>query len=974
MRIPTQILGIFLLLLGGWIGFDLVSHLIVESLWFQELGYLPVFLLRLQTQGILWTIATCFSAFFCLGNIWLTHRFKYPSRSRKAQEYSPLEIPLFSPQFSEAPQSLNSSESSLKLLGFFGLALSLSLLVGLMIIHYGQICLNYWDINAKLPTVLLQQPLNFELNSIRQLLREFYQQKWLLGFWLILSIPLLIKPDFCLSAIALIFSLVLGFIASYQWANILPYFNQTSFNITEPLFHKEISFYIFSLPIADLITFGLSGLCLYTLIACTLIYLLSGDSLIKGKFPGFSRQQKQHLYGLSGLLMCAIALRYWLLRYHLVYSPEGVTYGASYTDVTTRLPAYIILSVISGAIGIFFLWQTRYKIPIKNINIKILLAFFSINFWLTFGIPTITQKLIVEPNELAREIPYIKRSISFTRKAFDLTRIDVKTFDPLENLTINDLEKNHLTIKNIRLWDKDPILKTNRQLQQIRSYYSFPDADIERYSLKESNNPKTEKQQVFLAARELDYSGVPQQAQTWVNQNLVYTHGYGFTMSPVNTVVAGGLPDYFVKDIGVNKGDEPSSLGIKNEAIKASLPISHPRIYYGEITNNQIMVPSNVKEFDYPQGDQNVYNTYEGKGGISLNNLGKKLIFSQYLKNWEILFVRNFIPTTKLLFRRNINQIIRQIAPFLRYDQDPYLVVADITKYTKESGENYLYWMIDAYTTSDRYPYSDPGNNPFNYIRNSVKVVIDAYNGSVNFYIANPEDPLIQTWQKIFPSLFHNLEEMPESLREHIRYPVDLFSIQSERLLTYHIEDTQVFYNREDLWRVPNEIYGNKQQAVKPYYLIMKLPTEKDEEFILLLPFTPASRNNLIAWLAGRSDGKNYGKLLLYQFPKQRLIYGPEQIEALINQDPIISEQISLWNRQGSKAIQGNLLVIPIEQSLLYVEPLYLEASENGLPTLVRVIVTYQNRIVMAETLEQALQELFQSQKPKPTTIIRPVE
>mgnify|MGYP001806190442 CR=1 FL=1 len=976
MRIPTKILGIFLLLLGGWIGFDLVSHLIVESLWFQELGYLPVFLLRLQTQGILWTIATCFSAFFCLGNIWLTHRFKYPSRSRKAQEYSPLEIPLFSPQFSEPHQYLNSSESSLKLLGFFGLALSLSLLVGLMIIHYGKICLNYWDINAKLPTVLLQQPVNFELHRIRQIFREFDQQKWLLGLWLILSIPLLIKPDFCLSMIALIFSLALGFIASYQWANILPYFHQTSFNITEPLFHKEISFYIFSLPIADLITFGLLGLFLYTLIACTLIYLLSGDSLTQGKFRGFTRQQQQHLYGLSGLLMCAIALRYWLLRYHLVYSPEGVTYGASYTDVTTRLPAYIILTVISGAIGLFFLWQTRHKILIKNINIKIILAFCLINLGLNLGIPTAVQKLIVQPNELARERPYIKRTINFTRNAFDLTRVDVKTFDPQGNLKKSDLEKNDLTIKNIRLWDKVPILKTNRQLQQIRSYYSFPDADIERYSIKniDLDNKTSEKQQVFVAARELDYNGVPPQAQTWVNKHLVYTHGYGFTMSPVNKVARGGLPDYFVKDIGVNNADSSSDLDITSEEIKKTIPINKPRIYYGEITNNEVMIPSTVKEFDYPKGDQNVYNTYDGSGGVAMANIWQKLIFAKYLNNWQILFVRNFVDNTRVLFRRNINQRVRAIAPFLRYDKDPYLVIVDKTENIKEAGESYLYWIIDAYTTSDRYPYSDGGKNAFNYIRNSVKVVIDAYNGTVSFYVSHPEDPLIQTWQKIFPGLFQTWEKMPETLQKHIRYPVDLFSIQSERLLIYHIEEPQVFYNREDLWRVPNEIYGSKQQAVTPYYLIMKLPTEKDEEFILLLPFTPASRNNLVAWLAGRSDGKNYGKLLLYQFPKQRLIYGPEQIEALINQEPVISEQISLWNRQGSRVIQGNLLVIPIEQSLLYVEPLYLEATENGLPTLVRVIVTDENRIVMAETLEKALKELFQSQKSQPTTIIRPVE
>jgi len=694
--------------------------------------------------------------------------------------------------------------------------------------------------------------------------------------------------------------------------------------------------------------------------------------------------------------MLATALLYWLGRYALLYSRGDVTYGANYADVTVRLPVYGFLSIVAGAIALLMLFQVgQFKLPNQIVK-KIILAWLSLSFFGGWLLPKIVQQLIVKPNELAREQPYIQRSIAFTQEAFDLKRIEIKTFDPAGKLTYKDLEKNQLTISNIRLWDKRPLLQTNRQLQQIRPYYTFPDADIDRYTIKNETAKKgdAESKQVILAARELDYTAVAPEAQTWVNEHLVYTHGYGFTLSPVNTVGVGGLPDYFVKDIGVAAQTGETALDITSDRIRASIPIGYPRIYYGEVTDTDVMTGTKVKEFDYPSGEDNVYNTYSGRGGIAIGSMWRRLLFANYLKNWQMALTRNFTPETKLLYRRNINKRVRAIAPFLRYDSDPYLVVAnanlskdDIEKERDKIGNeikpspsandkspNYLYWIIDGYTASARYPYSDPGKNEFNYIRNSVKVVIDAYNGSVDFYVAYPSDPIIDSWIRIFPGLFKPLDKMPPAIRKHIRYPVDLLSVQSERLLAYHMEDPQVFYNREDLWRVPNEIYGSEQQPVAPYYLITKLPTETSEEFILLLPFTPVSRNNLIAWLAGRSDGGDYGKLLLYLFPKQRLVYGPEQIEALINQDPIISEQISLWNRQGSKAVQGNLLVIPIEQSLLYVEPLYLEAERNSLPTLVRVIVAYENRIVMAENLDLALKALFQAKSTNKPAIIRPVE
>jgi len=673
----------------------------------------------------------------------------------------------------------------------------------------------------------------------------------------------------------------------------------------------------------------------------------------------------------------------------LVYSPRGVSYGASYTDVVVQLPIYNILCVLGLAIAFYLLWRTifwRAKSQYRQFVFYGLGAYLFVVVAAGSVLPTIVQYLIVQPNELQREQTYIQRTIALTRQAFGLETIDARTFNPQGDLTTAAIQANDLTIRNIRLWDQRPLLETNRQLQQFRPYYRFPDADIDRYTLEAeaaANRPAsanqspapaeiaaTERRQVLIAARELDYSAVPEQAQTWINQHLIYTHGYGFTMSPVNTVGPGGLPEYFVKDIA---GSNEGALSTSSEAVRDSIPIGQPRIYYGEITNTYVMTGTRVRELDYPSGSDNAYNSYSGLGGIVIGSGWRKGLFAMYLKDWQMLFTRDFLPETKVLFRRNVKSRIQAIAPFLKFDSDPYLVSADGSP-AFSGRDNYLYWMVDAYTTSDRYPYSDPDNNGINYIRNSVKIVIDAYNGSVKFYIADPTDPIIATWSAIFPGMFQPLSDMPVTLRSHIRYPLDYFAIQSERLMTYHMTDTQVFYNREDQWQIPNEIYGSESRPVEPYYLITSLPTVPFEEFILLLPYTPKQRTNLIAWLAARSDGENYGKLLLYNFPKERLVYGTEQIEARINQDPVISQQISLWNRQGSRAIQGNLLVIPIEQSLLYVEPIYLEATQNSLPTLVRVVVAYENRIVMAQTLEQALQAIFQPEVTPAPAIIRPFE
>jgi hypothetical protein len=978
---------VIIVCLGLWIILDLASHLGAEIFWFQEVGYLPTFLVRLITQGALWVGVFSLSMIYLLGNLTLAKRWQYPQSlkiepARIEKTTLSRELTNFlSPQYKQVyktPQ-IATGNRQIKLFWLLPLTLSLSFLVGLIFTHYGQVALSYW--NGEINQVNSPFTILFRPEIVWNLSIRIISQVWYFVLALVMAIAVLIYSQFLLWAIAIIFSFGFGWLISQQWEKILLYLHSTPFNSTEPLFGKDISFYIFSLPVWELLAFWLIGLFLYGFLAVTLTYLVSGDSISQGIFPGFSPTQKRHLFGLGGGLMLVIAFGFWLSRYELVYSPRGVSFGASFTDVKIQLPADTMLCVLAVAIAFYLLWQTLFWKPksqhhqwvIYGLGIYLLLLIAG-----DFIVPAVVQSFIVQPNELQRETPYIERTIALTRQAFDLEAIDAQTFNPQGKLTQTDIKANDLTIRNIRLWDQEPLLKTNRQLQQIRPYYAFPDADIDRYIITNQTNqqepPTNEKRQVLIAARELDYNAVPQQAQTWVNRNLIYTHGYGFTMSPVNTVAPGGLPEYFVKDISGNG----AALTTANAAIRESIPIGEPRIYYGEISNTHVMTGTRVKELDYPSGSDNVYNTYDGSGGIRIGSLWRRWLFATYLKDWQMIFTRDFLPETKVLFRRNINQRIRAIAPFLQFDSEPYIVAADANPDDKNQqfpgAKNYLYWIVDAYTTSSRYPYSDQNNEGINYIRNSVKIVIDAYNGTVRFYVAQPQDPLIIAWSKIFPQMFQPLTNMPVNLLSHIRYPVDFFKIQSERLMIYHITNPQVFYNREDQWQIPKEIYGTEPRQLEPYYLITSLPGVPFEEFILLLPYTPKERTNLIAWLAARSDGENYGKLLLYNFPKERLIYGPEQIEARINQDPVISQQISLWNRQGSRAIQGNLLIVPIEQSLLYVEPIYLEATQNSLPTLVRVVVAYENRIVMAQTLEQALQAIFQPEITPAPAIIRPVE
>ncbi len=967
---------------------DIGARLSAEILWFQELGYLPMYLRRLGTQGLLGVVVFTLTAIYLLGNLALAQRLK-------------------SPELALDRQQISSHTRPFALRWLLPLTLGLSLLIGLILVHYGQMAIDQWQIDPNLPSVIPPAPVLFRPELIWQLAKQLLVHGWITFGVVVLAIAILVYPRLLLRAIAPILSILMATVLSRQWMRILPYFQATAFNRHDPVFGQDISLYVFSLPVGELLEFWLIGGCLYGFIAVLLTYLLAGDSLSQGRFGGFSRQQQRHLYGVGGSLMLVVGFSYGMSCYELLYSPRGVSYGASYTDIVVQLPAYGGLGILALAIAGYCFWGTisatrhllRWKLMLLAIGLDLGLALVT-----STVIPMAVQSLVVQPNELARETPYIQRTIKMTRQAFGLDKIDAQTFNPQDNLTEQTIQANDRTMRNIRLWDQEPLLATNRELQQIRLYYRFPDADIDRYLLasepptapkiSSSTAPQIENQippnpppkialepqQVLISARELEYTAVPKQAQTWVNQHLIYTHGYGFTVSPVNRVAPDGLPEYLVKDIGITAG---SPLTTASAAVRQSIPIGQPRIYYGENTNTYIMTGTKVKELDYPSGNDNVYNVYDGRGGINISSPGRRLLFAKYLNDWRMVLTPEFLPETKLLFRRNLNRRIRSIAPFLRFDRDPYLVAADARSNPKDAQDpSYLYWIVDAYTTSDRYPYSDVGKEGINYIRNSVKVVIDAYHGSVNFYITDPSDPIVTTWSKIFPDLFKPLSAMPVSLRSHLRYPADFFKIQSERLMTYHMTDPQVFYNREDQWQIPTEVYGDQPRLVEPYYLITSLPTVPFEEFILLLPYTPQQRTNLVAWLAARSDGENYGKLLLYTFPKQRLVYGPEQIEARINQDPVISQQISLWNRQGSRVIQGNLLIVPIsvakgstnDQSLLYVEPLYLEATQNKLPTLIRVIVAYENRIVMAKTLAQALTAIFKSSPTSvPPPIVRPV-
>ncbi|OGG16038.1 hypothetical protein A3D78_01385 [Candidatus Gottesmanbacteria bacterium RIFCSPHIGHO2_02_FULL_39_14] len=753
----------------------------------------------------------------------------------------------------------------------------------------------------------------------------------------------------------LIISLFFGLIASSSWQDVLKFINSSSFGVADPVFGRDIAFYIFSLPVFNLGLGLIRTLILLSLISCGAVYMLRGSlkiSSLLGKLGGAQLHklglptikeagQKEtlpsariHIGILLALFLTTIAAGTYLSLFKLLTSQSGPVFGAVFTDVNVMIPLLrvSILAMVFAALSCLY-W---------GINGKTSLLLGAVTIYFLVGlaqgiIPSIFQKLIVAPNELAKETPFIKNNIAATRHAFGLEGIEEREISGDKPLTAADIANNNLTIKNVRLWDRAPLLSTFSQIQEIRTYYEFVSVDNDRYTIDR------EIRQVMLSLRELATESLPN--KSWINERLTFTHGYGLAAGPVNQVTAEGLPVLFVKDL-------PPKSDVKE------LNVTRPEIYYGELSNDYVYVKTKSKEFDYPKGEENVYTTYEGRGGVEINSPIRRLFYAIRLGSLKLLLSNDITRDSKILYYRNIIERITKIAPFLTLDRDPYSVVAD----------GRIYWIIDAYTGSNLYPYSQPlplNGDRVNYIRNSVKVVIDAYDGTVTFYQADKDDPIINTYAKIFPKVFRPFSDIPKSLVTHLRYPEDIFTMQTAVYTTYHMDDPQIFYNKEDQWEIPivalegEKETSDKIPAMTPRHMIMKLPGEKIEEYILMLPFTPRAKDNLSAWMVARNDKEFYGKLLVYRFPKQKLIFGPKQVIGRINQDAEISGQISLWDQRGSQVIQGPLLVIPIEESLIYVRPLYLRAETGKIPELKRVIVAYENKIAMEETLEAGLTRIF---------------
>ena len=726
-----------------------------------------------------------------------------------------------------------------------------------------------------------------------------------------------------------VIAIVSGLRGSVHWDTVLGYNNAQPFNVTDPVFGRDLGFFVFTLPLWRLVHGWALALVAATMLLTLVLYVLQRSLVLTTRGPRLAAGARTHLLVLGAVLLALKAVGFWLDRFEIVFSPRGFIFGASYTDVNATLPVLGVLAVLAGVAALACLAQVgRPGLRLVAGGLGLLIVVWVVGLGVY---PAGLQRFRVSPNELAAERPYIEANIRMTRQAYGLDRIEEKEFPADESLDARALSRNEATIKNIRLWDYRPLLRTFGQLQEIRTYYKFVDVDNDRYRIN------GEYRQLMLSPRELSYQHL-QGGRNWINERLTYTHGYGVVVGPVTRITAEGLPEFFVKDIPPRSTDGFPA-------------VTRPEIYYGETANDYVLVRTRSQELDYPRGDQNVYTRYQGRGGIPISSWARRLAFAARFGEPKIILSDDLTPESRILMYRTVTPRIQRIAPFFSFDRDPYLVITD---------DGRLVWMLDGYTTTDRYPYSDPVRGMGNYIRNSVKVTVDAYHGTVTFYLADPSDPLVRTYARGFPGLLKPLETMPEDLKRHIRYPEDFFAIQARKYATYHMLDPQVFYNREDLWAVPRRTVEGRERDMEPYYTIMRLPHESKEEFILLTLFNPSRRDNMIGWLAARSDPPNYGRLIAYNFPKQKLVYGPRQIDARIDQDPVISQQLSLWNQRGSTVIRGSLLAIPLDQSLIYVQPLYLAASEQGaLPELRRVIVAHGNQIAMEPTLEASLSRIF---------------
>ncbi|HUT66341.1 MAG TPA: UPF0182 family protein [Spirochaetota bacterium] len=736
------------------------------------------------------------------------------------------------------------------------------------------------------------------------------------------------------SVVLLIMGLIMARYGSSKWDLVLKLLNRASFDLKDPVFGRDVSFFVFNLPVYNFLKSWSLGTVILTFIVVGLLYLISGQiTVVNNKFTA-SDQSKKHLITLLFLVTLIFAWNYLLKVFMILYSRKGIIYGAGFTDVKVSRPGYYIMiavSLLAAVLTFIGIKKRSFKQPLIAYGLLIGLAIV-----ITGIVPGIVQQISVKPNELVKELPFIENNINFTRRGYNLDIIEREQFPVNDSLSAEDFSPEKGIVKNIRLWDHRPLKLTFSQIQEFRLYYDFYDVDVDRYHFGD------EYRQVMLSAREINYNELPPEAQRWVNQKLVYTHGYGFVMTPVNEIGEEGLPVLLAMDI-------PPKISVP-------LKMDRPEIYYGEETIPYVIVNTDQPEFDYPKGDANEYTKYQGTGGIPIKNGLRKLWLTIRLRSLEIIFTGSLNPESRVMIHRSIQERVPKIAPFLKYDPNPYLVVHD--------GK--LFWLLDAYTTTDRFPYSSPYKDGYNYIRNSIKVTVDAYTGDVNYYTIDPNDPLIKTYSNIFPGMFKDISEMPDGLLAHVRYPMYIFSVQAELYSTYHMTDPQVFYNKEDKWTTPREIYEQSETDMIPYYTIIKFPDDvQNEEFVLIIPFTPTNKNNMLAWMAAMCDPESYGRIVEYKFPKEKLLYGPLQIESRIDQNSEISQLFTLWGQKGSSVIRGNLLVIPVKDSLIYVEPIYLRAEQSELPEMKRVIVGYQDRIGIGLTLEEALYKVFGTRTPE---------
>lgn len=742
--------------------------------------------------------------------------------------------------------------------------------------------------------------------------------------------------------LAIIVAYSVGQSTAQHWNDYLLFKHGLPFGIKDPVFNRDVGFYVFRLPFIQYLWqwLYLTLIAVFILSAAT-HYFDKAIRVLRGT-PAFASHVKVHLSILLGLILVVKAIGYRIEAFYLLYSDRGAAFGAGYTDINAQLLAYNILFVIALACAALLLINIYFRgiwLPLAGIGF---LAVSSLLLNVIY--PNLVQRFQVQPNEFGREAPYISHTIEFTRRGFDLEKVKDRELLKVDLLNMDAVKQNIATVNNIRLWDYRPLLETYRKQQELQPYYTFNTVGIDRYTIN------GRYRQVMLSARELNTDGLPD--KSWQNLHVFYTHGYGVVMSPVSDVVASGLPNYVIKDI-----PPKSTSGVQ---------VTHPGIYYGEMTNDYIVVGTTMKENDYPlpATNQTAETKYTGKGGVPIGGGLARMAAALRFGDINILISNTITNDSRILWGRNIVERVKHIAPFLSYDRDPYVVIGT---------DGSLYWIQDAYTLSAMYPYSQPYDTPagrFNYVRNSVKVVISAYDGTVTYYVADPTDPIVQTYQKIYPAIFRPMAEMPAGLLSHIRYPEDLLNTQSGRLTVYHMKDARAFYNRVEKWEIAQENPksvgpAESQETMQAYYAIIHLPNKPEPEYLLMLPFTPAGKPNMVAWLAGLCDGDAYGQLLTYYFPKTQQIWGPIQIEAAISQDTEISGFFTLWNQQGSSVIRGNLLVLPVGDSILYVEPIYLRAAQNAIPELKRVIVGRgDGRVVMSPTLSQALATVLGESPP----------